>query len=167
MQAAACQIGGNTTACRGILIVERDPTPGLYPLDAAMKEVLFVCVGNSARSQMAEGFFNHLAKGKAVATSAGTNPSSEISPLAVKVMKEAGIDISKQKPKKLTPEMLESADRVITMGCGVEETCPGAFVPTEDWALEDPKGKPIEKVREIRDEIKVRVEKLTKEFLKE
>ena len=116
---------------------------------------------------MAEGFFNHLAKGKAIATSAGTKPGSELSPLAIQAMKEAGIDISQQNPKKLTPEMLESADRVITMGCGVEESCPGAFVPTEDWALEDPKGKPIEKVREIRDEIKVRVEKLIKEFLKE
>ncbi|MFH1015921.1 MAG: arsenate reductase ArsC [Chloroflexota bacterium] len=130
-----------------------------------MKKVLFVCVGNSARSQMAEGFFNHLAKGKAVATSAGTSPSSEVSPLAVKVMKEAGIDISQQNPKKLTPEMLESADRVITMGCGVEETCPATLVPTEDWALDDPKGQPIEKVREIRDQIKNRVEKLINEIL--
>jgi len=116
---------------------------------------------------MAEGFFNHLAKGKAIATSAGTSPSSEINPLAVKVMKEASIDISQQEPKKLTPEMLESADRVITMGCGVEESCPGAFVPTEDWALEDPKGKPIEKVREIRDQIRVQVEKVVKELLKD
>lgn len=129
-----------------------------------MKKVLFVCVGNSARSQMAEGFFNHLAKGKAIAASAGTSPSSEISPLAIQVMKEAGIDISRHKPKKLTPEMLESADRVITMGCGVEESCPSAFVPTEDWALDDPKGKPIEEVREIRDQIKNRVEKLIKEI---
>lgn len=129
-----------------------------------MKKVLFVCVGNSARSQMAEGFFNHLAKGKAIAASAGTSPSSEISPLAIQVMKEAGIDISRHKPKKLTPEMLDGADRVITMGCGVEESCPSAFVPTEDWALDDPKGKPIEEVREIRDQIKNRVEKLIKEI---
>jgi protein-tyrosine-phosphatase len=129
-----------------------------------MKKVLFICVGNAARSQMAEGFFNHLAKGKAVATSAGTKPASEVSPLAIQAMKEAGIDISRHKPKALTLEMMESADRVITMGCGVEETCPATLVPTEDWALDDPKGKSIEKVREIRDEIKVRVEGLIKEL---
>jgi arsenate reductase len=129
-----------------------------------MKKVLFICVGNAARSQMAGGFFDHLAKGKAVATSAGTKPASEVSPLAIQAMKEAGIDISRHKPKALTLEMMESADRVITMGCGVEETCPATLVPTEDWALDDPKGKSIEKVREIRDEIKVRVEGLIKEL---
>lgn len=132
-----------------------------------MKRVLFVCVGNSARSQMAEGFFNQLAKGKAIATSAGTNPSSEVNPLAIQVMREAGIDISWHQPKKLTPEMMENADRVITMGCGVEESCPATLVPTEDWALEDPKGKSIDKVREIRDQIRVRVGKLLKEILEE
>jgi len=113
---------------------------------------------------MAEAFFNHLANGRAVATSAGIKPSSEISPLAVQVMREVGIDISRQKPKMLTLEMLESADRVITMGCGVEETCPATLVPTEDWRLDDPKGQPIEKVKEIRDEIKARVEALVKEL---
>jgi protein-tyrosine-phosphatase len=132
-----------------------------------MKKVLFICVGNAARSQMAEGFFNHLAKGKAVATSAGTKPASEVSPLAIQAMKEAGIDISRHKPKALTLEMMESADRVITMGCGVEETCPATLVPTEDWALDDPKGQPIKKVREIRDQVRIRVAKLVKEILEE
>jgi protein-tyrosine-phosphatase len=132
-----------------------------------MKKVLFICVGNAARSQMAEGFFDHLAKGKAVATSAGTKPASEVSPLAIQAMKEAGIDISRHKPKALTLEMMESADRVITMGCGVEETCPATLVPTEDWALDDPKGQPIKKVREIRDQVRIRVAKLVKEILEE
>lgn len=100
-----------------------------------------------------------------MATSAGINPSSQVNPLVVEAMREAGIDISQQRPKLLTYEMLEDADRVITMGCGVEEVCPGTFVPAEDWQLEDPKGKPIEKIREIRDEIKSRVEVLVREFL--
>jgi arsenate reductase len=113
---------------------------------------------------MAEAFFNHLAKGKASATSAGTKPGPQVNPAVVKAMREAGLDISQQKPKALTFEMIENADRVITMGCGVEEVCPASFVPTEDWELEDPEGKPIEKVREIRDEIKARVEKLIKEL---
>ena len=113
---------------------------------------------------MAEAFFNHLARGKVSATSAGTKPGPQVNPAVVKAMREAGLDISQQKPKALTFEMIENADRVITMGCGVEEVCPASFVPTEDWELEDPEGKPIEKVREIRDEIKARVEKLIKEL---
>ena len=129
-----------------------------------MRTVLFVCVHNSGRSQIAEAFFNHLAKGKASATSAGTKPGSQVNPVVVRAMREAGLDISQQKPKALTFEMIENADRVITMGCGVEEVCPASFVPTEDWELEDPEGKPIEKVREIRDQIKARVEKLIKEL---
>ena len=79
-------------------------------------------------------------------------------------MREVGIDISRQKPKLLTLEMLEDVDRVITMGCGAEGVCPASFVPTEDWQLEDPEGKPIEQVRQIRDEVKARVEKLIKEL---
>ena len=129
-----------------------------------MKKVLFVCVHNSGRSQMAEAFFNHLAKGKAQATSAGTKPGPQVNPVVVKAMREASLDISQQKPKALNFAMIENADRVITMGCGVEEVCPASFVPTEDWELEDPEGKPIEKVREIRDEVKARVETLIKEL---
>jgi len=122
-----------------------------------MKTVLFVCVGNSGRSQMAEGFFNHLANGKARAASAGTKPASAVDPKTIEVMREVGIDISATRPKTLTMEMLDQADRVVTMGCGVEGVCPASFVQTEDWQLQDPKGKPIEEVRRIRDEIRARV----------
>lgn len=132
--------------------------------DLAMKKVLFVCVHNSGRSQMAEAFFNQLAKGEAVATSAGTRPAAHVDRNVADAMCEVGIDIRQQRPKPLTFEMLESADRVITMGCGVEEVCPASFIPTEDWTLEDPEGKPIEKVRQIRDQIRVKVEVLVKEL---
>ena len=127
-----------------------------------MKNVLFVCVGNSGRSQMAEAFFNHLAGGKAKASSAGTNPANIIDPTVVQVMNEVGIDISSNLPKKLTLEMLDKANKVITMGCGVEKACPAAFTETEDWELEDPKSKSIDEVREIRDEIKSRVAEMLK-----
>lgn len=126
--------------------------------------VLFICVGNSGRSQMAEAFFNRLAKGKSRAISAGTRPAETVDPAVVAVMREVGIDISHQKPKALTLEMVESADRVISMGCGVEETCPATLVPTEDWGLDDPKGQPPGKIGEIRDEIQVRVKKLLAEM---
>ena len=125
-----------------------------------MKKVLFVCVHNSGRSQMAEAFFNKMVKGKAAAISAGTQPASQVNHTVTAAMREVNIDISNQKPKSLTLEIMESADRVITMGCSLEEACPASFVTTEDWKLEDPEGKTIEKVREIRDEIKARVEVL-------
>jgi arsenate reductase len=113
---------------------------------------------------MAEAFFNHLAKGKAVAISAGTQPAAHTDSNVVKAMREAGIDISNQRPKMLTFEMLQDAERVITMGCSVEEACPATLVPTEDWELEDPEGKPIEEVRQIRDKIKAKVEELIREI---
>ena len=125
---------------------------------------MFVCVHNSGRSQMAEAFFNHLAKGKAVALSAGTQPASRINSTVVEVMLEVGIDVSAQIPKLLNLEMIESADCVITMGCGVEGVCPASFVPTEDWELEDPEQEPVEKVRQIRDEIRNKVVELVKEL---
>lgn len=128
-----------------------------------MKNVLFVCVGNSGRSQMAEAFFNHMAGGKAKASSAGTKPANIIDPKVVQIMKEVGLDISSNRPKKLTMEMLNQADKVITMGCGAEKACPATFTETEDWELEDPKGQSMEKIREIRDQIKARVEKMLKE----
>ncbi len=111
---------------------------------------------------MAEAFFNHLAGDKASASSAGTQPASEINPTAVRVMREAGLDVSTKKPKLLTLEMMNNADRVITMGCGAEKVCPASFVPTEDWQIEDPEGKPVERVRQIRDDIRNRVEVLIK-----
>ncbi len=132
-----------------------------------MKKVLFVCVHNSGRSQMAEALFNRYAMGRAQAFSAGTQPASHINPTVAEAMKEVGIDISTQRPKMLTLQMLDEADRVITMGCAVENVCPAALVPTEDWQLDDPEGKPIEKVRELRDDIQSRVRKLIDEIRKE
>jgi arsenate reductase len=113
---------------------------------------------------MAEAFLNHLAKGRFIASSAGIKPASRVDPPVVRVMLEAGIDIGDRKPKLLTFEMIEAASRVVTMGCGAEGVCPASFVPTEDWELTDPKGKPVAQVRQIRDEIKARVEKLIEEF---
>jgi len=113
---------------------------------------------------MAEAFFNQLAKGEAVAISAGTQPAAQVNPTLVTAMREVGIEIGNQKPKLLTLEMLESADRVITMGCNVAEVCPASFVPTEDWELDDPEGKAIEEVRQIRDQIKARVAALIEEL---
>ncbi len=131
------------------------------------KRVLFVCVHNSGRSQMAEAFFNRFAGGRATAFSAGTQPASKINPTVVQVMREEGLDISDKKPKLLTIEMIERADKVITMGCGVEDTCPAAIAPMEDWGIEDPEGKSIEKVKEIRDIIRIKVATLVKELYKE
>ncbi len=115
---------------------------------------------------MAEAFFNRFANGKARAFSAGTQPADKVNPAAAQAMKEAGVDISSNKPKMLTLEMIESADRVITMGCGDDPAglCPAKIVETEDWALNDPKGQPLEKVREIRDTIRAKVTGLLKEL---
>ena len=123
------------------------------------KTVLFVCVRNSGRSQMAEAFFNKLSFGKAQAISAGTQPADNVNPMVVEAMKEVGIDISGNKPRALTMEMVEKANRMITMGCGADAgaVCPASFIETEDWALDDPYNKSIEQVREIRDEIKKRI----------
>jgi arsenate reductase len=128
-----------------------------------MTKVLFICIHNAGRSQMAEAFFNHMAGDKATAISAGTRPAAHKDKGVVEAMLEVGIDIRHQKPKALTLEMMESADRVITMGCGVEEVCPASFGPAEDWELDDPEGKAPEEIRKIRDEIKARVEALVKE----
>ncbi|MFO7996376.1 MAG: arsenate reductase ArsC [Dehalococcoidia bacterium] len=125
-----------------------------------MKKVLFVCVHNSGRSQMAEAFFDQIAQDTAVAISAGTQPASQVNSTVVGAMREIGIEIGDKKPKLLTAEMLENADRVVTMGCSTEKVCPATFVPSEDWQLEDPEGQPVEKVREIRDELQARVAEL-------
>jgi protein-tyrosine-phosphatase len=128
-----------------------------------MKTILFVCVHNSGRSQMAEAFFNQFAKGKAKALSAGTDPADSVEPVVIEAMQQVGIDLSAKKPKALTREMLDQADKVVTMGCGVEGVCPATWVETEDWQLDDPKDKPLEEVRRIRDEIKVGVIKILAE----
>ena len=126
--------------------------------------ILFVCVHNSGRSQMAEAFVDTLGKGRIRAVSAGTEPAEAVDPTVVKVMREVGIDISRKKPKRLTTEMVEQTNRVITMGCGVEDVCPATFVETEDWALDDPKDQPLDKVREIRKQIQAKVLKLLEEI---
>ena len=126
--------------------------------------VLFVCVHNAGRSQMAAGFMTHLGQGRVDVLSAGSAPKDAINPVAVEAMAEIGIDISSNSPKILTPEAVQQSDAVITMGCG--DACP--FYPGkryEDWVLEDPAGQGIESVRAIRDDIKVRVETLLAELL--
>lgn len=123
-----------------------------------MRHVLFICTHNAGRSQMAQAFFERDAPADVRAESAGTDPRKEIWPDVVAVMREVGIDIAGRKPRKLDLEMQLHADWAVTMGCG--DACP--YVPTrvEDWDLEDPAGKPIERVREIRDEIQRRVRAL-------
>lgn len=125
-------------------------------------KILFVCVENAGRSQMAEAF----AKGRGMsARSAGTVPATTINPVVVQVMKEVGMDLSANHTRALTMEMVNEADLVVTMGCSVEEVCPAPMIAsmqkkTVDWNLEDPKGKPIERVRQIRDEIERKVAEL-------
>ena len=125
-----------------------------------MKTVLFACVHNAGRSQMAAAWFNRLAdSSRARAVSAGTNPGPQVHPEVVAAMREVGIDLAGATPAGLTPELAGQAQVLVTMGCGDE--CP--YVPgaqRDDWPLEDPKGKSIEKVREIRDEIRDRVRAL-------
>lgn len=126
--------------------------------------VLFVCVHNAGRSQMAAGWLQHLAGDRVQVLSAGSAPANSINPVAVEAMHEVGIDIAANQPKVLTTEAVKDSDVVITMGCG--DTCP--FFPGkryEDWVLEDPAGQGIESVRPIRDEIKSRVETLLSEIL--
>jgi arsenate reductase (thioredoxin) len=126
-----------------------------------MKRVLFVCVENAGRSQMAEAFANHYGKGKLVAQSAGIKLADKVNPIAISIMKEKGIDLSAAKPKPLTNQLVKDSDLIITMGCGVGNICPGPFPKeTVDWGLDDPKGQPLEKVRVIRDEIERRVKNL-------
>src|SRR3990170_3833069 len=98
-----------------------------------MKRVLFVCVHNSGRSQMAAALAQHLSKGTVYAESAGTIPSKQVNPVVVQAMREKGIDMSLNKPRLLTQDMVDRAHRVITMGCSIEEACPALFVPSEDW----------------------------------
>ena len=132
-----------------------------------MKKVLFLCVGNSCRSQMAEALFRHHARGKAGAMSAGTKPAKAVSALAIEVMREKGIDISAQRPKALTPEMVKNADIRISMGCGVERSCPALYLNLfEDWAIEDPFGGTIEDYRGARDGIEKKVLALIRSLAK-
>lgn len=131
-----------------------------------MKKLLFVCIENAGRSQMAEAFAKYYGKGKIEVMSAGTMPSNEVNPMVVHVMQEKGIDISKNKPKSLNTKMVQEADVVVVMGCDAQDFCPAPLLKkVVDWELEDPKGKPIEKVRQIRDEIERRVKKIVNEIV--
>jgi arsenate reductase len=131
---------------------------------SAKPTVLFVCVHNAGRSQMAAGFLRELGQDRVEVLSAGSAPKGSINPVAVAAMAEVGIDIANNVPKTLTPEAVQASDVVITMGCG--DACP--FYPGkryEDWVLDDPAGQGIESVRIIRDEIKGRIEVLLQELL--
>ena len=140
------------------------------PKSKAQNTVLFVCVHNAGRSQMAEAFLNRLAKEKSLdilGGSAGTIAGEKINPTAVEVMNEIGILMESQHPKQLTQELANSAAKIITMGCGVDAgACPARIHISEDWGLDDPKGQSIEKVREIRDQIRERVENLLENWEK-
>ena len=131
---------------------------------AKKPSVLFVCVHNAGRSQMAAAFLTTLSKGAVEVRSAGSQPADKVNPAAVEAMSELGIDMSAETPKVLTTEAVKESDVVITMGCGDE--CP--YFPGkryEDWVLEDPAGQGVEAVRPIRDEIKTRIENLLTEIL--
>ena len=132
------------------------------------KTTLFVCVENSGRSQMAEAFFQKYAPKGYSAFSAGTKPSPEVIPLAIEVMREFNIDISKQRPKIITEDMIICADIRVNMGCMDRDSCPTLFIHNLiEWGIEDPKGKPIEKVRAIRDNIEQRVRQLAADLVKD
>ncbi|MBM4795341.1 arsenate reductase ArsC [Streptomyces sioyaensis] len=131
--------------------------------DPRKPSVLFVCVHNAGRSQMAAAFLTHLAQDKVEVRSAGSAPAPAVNPAVVEAMTEVGIDISAQRPKVLTTEAVQASDYVITMGCG--DACP--IFPGKkylDWALEDPAGQGVESVRPIRDQIKIRIEALIAEI---
>ena len=118
------------------------------------KNVLFVCVENAGRSQMAEAFFKKFAKNRFNVISAGTSPSSNLNPIVVSVMEEIGIDLKNQNPQLLSSSMIENSNKTVNMGCMDKESCPSLFVKdVENWNIDDPKGKSIEDVRKIRDQI--------------
>jgi arsenate reductase (thioredoxin) len=138
----------------------------LPPPAVTVPEVLFVCVHNAGRSQMAAGLLDHYARGRVRVRSAGTAPAGEINPAVVAAMDEVGVDLSREFPKPLTDEAVSGADVVVTMGCG--DACP--FYPGTrylDWELPDPAGLPLEAVRPIRDEIGRRVTELLAELVGE
>ena len=122
------------------------------------KNILFVCVENAGRSQIAEAFFRKYAQSKFNVFSAGTTPSTQLNPLVVKVMKEIGIDLDEQQPKLLSNKMIENSFKTINMGCMDRESCPSLFVnDVLDWNISDPKEKSLDEVRKIRDTIKTEV----------
>lgn len=128
-----------------------------------LKKILFVCVENAGRSQIAEGFFRKYAPKGYEPVSGGTKPTSEINPIVAEIMKEIGINLDKQKPKVLTSEIIKDSTLTINMGCMDKNECPAIFIQNFiEWNIEDPKGKPIDKVREIRNTIELKVRDLCK-----
>ena len=122
------------------------------------EDILFVCVENAGRSQMAEAFFRKFTENRFNVISAGTTPSKELNPIVVQVMKEIGIDMNSQNPKMLSESMISNSFKTVNMGCMDKEPCPGLFVKDViDWNIPDPKEKTIEQIREIRDQIKSEV----------
>jgi arsenate reductase len=127
------------------------------------KNILFVCVENAGRSQMAEAFFRKFAPNRFNVSSAGTTPSSQLNPIVIQVMKEIGIDMTNQQPKLLSDSMIENSFKTVNMGCMDKESCPSLFVKDViDWNISDPKEKSLDYVREIRDKIQFEVMTLIK-----
>ena len=125
------------------------------------KKILFVCVENAGRSQMAEAFFRKYLPSGFEPISAGTMPAAKINPTVVQAMKEIGIDIEKNSPQSISQKMIDEAKTAVNMGCMDKETCPALFLrDAVDWHIEDPKGKSIEEIREIRDQIEQKVKEL-------
>ena len=123
-----------------------------------MNKILFVCVENAGRSQMAEAFFRKYMPKGFEAISAGTKPSTQVNPIVLQAMKEIGIDIENQTPKHISQQIISESDKAINMGCMDKESCPALFMKDIlDWQIPDPKGKSIEEVRKIRDQIKTKV----------
>lgn len=133
-----------------------------------MKTVLFVCVHNAGRSQMAEAILNDLATKEGLdvkGVSAGTRAGQNVNPQAVAAVEELGISMAGARPKQLTADMIRQADKIVTMGCGVNaDECPAGFLVTEDWGLDDPAGQPLEVVRSIRDQIVHKIKSMLEEI---
>jgi arsenate reductase len=143
--------------------MHRCPKPNVLLWNVETKKVLFLCVHNAGRSQTAEALFNQMAKGRARSLSARTQPSDKVNPVVIEGMRELGLDIDDRRPKMLSCQMLQSAGWPITMGCGVENACAASFVPSQEWQIEDPERKSLERVRQIGDEIRARVKRLVEE----
>ena len=128
------------------------------PIQNVMKKILFVCVENAGRSQMAEAFFRKYMPKGFEALSAGTKPSTQVNPIVLQAMKEIGIDIENHTPKQISQQIIGESETAINMGCIDKESCPALFMKDVlDWQIPDPKGKSIEEVRKIRDQIKTKV----------
>jgi protein-tyrosine-phosphatase len=127
------------------------------------KKILFVCVENAGRSQMAEAFFKKFMPKGFEVISAGTKPSDKVNPIVLQAMNEIGIDMQNQTPKTISQQIISESEKAVNMGCIDQESCPALFLKDVlDWQIPDPKGKPIEQVREIRDQIKSKVMDLIK-----